>query len=288
MFENIDNSILLTPEAIRAEFKDNNDILDNEYKGFIYWFNKQVDKAMVRFKQGKDKNKLKNHVNHIDTADVPLYIKNELKNHIIRIDKINVPQYIRKLLSNFNTDFGDIDKFTDNEIKAVAREVAWVEQFLKANDWQYLGFGDMCVASDSDYKYTFHWRKFNASAKNSSYNPYNEANKTMKIIKGSALEKYDTPDIKSFISFFNKLAIKQLNDGASLTNNMNREIYLYSKDMPAKFRYTRKEKNSYKWYKICQPYLDYLSNNGWKIDYNDYASEYMPSNAEYTYYKFIF
>ena len=268
MFENIDNSSLLTPDMIRTEFNKNNDILDNEYKGFIYWFNKQVDKAMVRFKQGKD--------------------KNELKSHIIRIDKINVPQYIRKLLSNFNTDFGDIDKFTDNEIKAVAREVAWFEQFLKVNDWQYLGLGDMCVASDSDYKYTFHWRKFNASAKNSSYNPYNEANKTMKIIKGSALEKYDTPDIKSFISFFNKLAIKQLNDEASLTNNMNREIYLYSKDMPAKFRYTRKEKNSYKWYKICQPYLDYLSNNGWKIDYNDYASEYIPSNAEYTYYKFIF
>lgn len=268
MFENIDSSILLTPDMIKTEFNKNNDIIDNEYKGFIYWFNKQVDKAVVRFKQGKD--------------------KNELKSHVIRIDKVDTPQYIRKLLSNFNTDFGDIDKFTDNEIKALAREVAWIEQFLKANDWQYMGFGDMCVSSECDYKYTFHWRKVNDSVKNSSYNPYNEVNKTMKIIKGSTLEKYDTPDIKGFTTFFNKLAVKQLNDETNLTNNMNREIYLYSKDMPTKFRYIRKEKNSYKWYKIFQPYLDYLSDNGWKIEYADYTSEYIPSNAEYTYYKFIF
>ena len=268
MLENIDSSILLTQDIIKTEFNKNNDILDNEYKSFIYWFNKQVDKAIVRFERGKD--------------------KNELKSHVIRIDKVDTPQYMRKLLINFNTDFGNIDKFTDNEIKALAREVAWVEQFLKVNDWQYLGFGDMCVASDSDYKYTFHWRKFNASAKNSSYNPYNEANKTIKIIKGSALEKYDTPDINGFTTFFNKLAVKQLNDESNLTNHMNREIYLYSKDMPAKFRYTREEKNSYKRYNICQPYLDYLSDNGWKIEYNDENSKYTPRYADYTYYKFIY
>lgn len=110
----------------------------------------------------------------------------------------------------------------------------------------------------------------------------------MKLIKGSALEKYDNPDIKGFTTFFNKLAIKQLNDEASLTDNMNRVIYLYSKDMPAKFRYIKEEKNSYKRYKIYQPYLDYLSDNGWKIEYNDEVSKYTPRNADYTYYKFIY
>lgn len=268
MFENIDSSILLTPDMIKTEFNKNNDILDNEYKGFIYWFNKQVDKAIVRFKQGKD--------------------KNELKSHIIRIDIVDVPLCIDKLLRDCDTDFENSTKFTDVELKVMKREVTLFEQFLKANDWQYMGFGDMCVNSDSDYKYTFHWRKFNYKAKNSSFNPFNEVNKTMKIIKGSALEKYDTPDIKGFITFFNKLAVKQLNDESNLTNQMNREIYLYSKDMPAKFRYTREEKSSYKWYKICQPYLDYLSDNGWKIEYNDKDSEYTPINAEYNYYKFIF
>ena len=288
MFENIDNSILLTPEAIKTEFNKNNDILDNDYKGFIYWFNKQVNKAMVRFKQGKGKNELKNHVTHIDTANLPLYIKNELKNHIIRIDTADTPLYIRKLLKCCNNNFKYSTEFTDKEKQLMKREVAWLEQFLKANDWQYLGFGDMCVNSDSDYKYTFHWRKFNDSAKNSSFNPYNEVNKTMKIIKGSALDKYYTPDIDGFITFFNKLVVKQLNDESNLTNQMNREIYLYSKDMPAKFRYTREEKNSYKWYKIYQPYLDYLSDNGWKIEYNDEDSKYTPRNADYTYYKFTF
>lgn len=268
MFENIDNSILLTPDIIKTEFSKNNDILDNEYKGFIYWFNKQVDKAIVRFKQGKD--------------------KNELKSHIIRIDIADVPLYIDKLLRDCDTDFENSTELTDVELKVMKREVTLFEQFLKANDWQYLGFGDMCVSSDSDYKYTFHWRKFTDKTKNSSFNPFNEVNKTMKIIKGSTLEKYDTPDIKGFTTFFNKLAVKQLNDETNLTNNMNREIYLYSKDMPTKFRYIRKEKNSYKWYKIFQPYLDYLSDNGWKIEYADYTSEYIPSNAEYTYYKFIF
>lgn len=268
MFENIDNSILLTPDIIKTEFSKNNDILDNEYKGFIYWFNKQVDKAIVRFKQGKD--------------------KNELKSHIIRIDIADVPLYIDKLLRDCDTDFENSTELTDVELKVMKREVTLFKQFLKANDWQYLGFGDMCVSSDSDYKYTFHWRKFTDKTKNSSFNPFNEVNKTMKIIKGSTLEKYDTPDIKGFITFFNKLAVKQLNDESNLTNQMNREIYLYSKDMPAKFRYTREEKSSYKWYKICQPYLDYLSDNGWKIEYNDKDSEYISINAEYNYYKFTF
>lgn len=268
MFENIDNSSLLTPDMIRTEFRDNNDILDNYYKGFIYWFNKQVDKAIVRFKQGKD--------------------KNELKSHIIRIDSYDAPLYIRKLLRCCNASFSYSTEFTNKEKQVMKREVAWFEQFLKANNWQYMGFGDMCVNSDSDYRHTFHWRKFNNNPNNSSFNPYNEANEVIKIIKGSALEKYDTPDIKGFITFFNKLAVKQLNDESNLTNQMNREIYLYSKDMPAKFRYTRKEKNSYKWYKICQPYLDYLSDNGWKIEYNDEGSKYTPRDADYTYYKFTF
>lgn len=146
MFENIDSSILLTPDMIKTEFNKNNDILDNEYKGFIYWFNKQVDKAIVRFKQGKD--------------------KNELKSHIIRIDIADIPLYIHKLLSDCNTDFEDSTEFTDVELKVMKREVTLFEQFLKANDWQYMGFGDMCVDSDSGYKYTFHWRKFNYKTKN--------------------------------------------------------------------------------------------------------------------------
>lgn len=139
MFENIDNSSLLTPDIIKTEFRNSKDIICNDYKGFIYWFNKQVDKAIARFKQGKD--------------------KNALKSHVIRISNYDTPNYIRKLLRCCKTDFIEHStEFTETEAKVMKKEVNWLKQFLRDNGWQCLGLGDMGVSSDSDFKYTFHWK----------------------------------------------------------------------------------------------------------------------------------
>lgn len=275
MFDNIDTRKIITPDMVEKELEKHNDILGDKYKGFIYWFNKQVTKAMARFERGKD--------------------KKDLKNHYVRIRSDELPHDMYNLLSDCTLDFIEDKELSKEDKKAKNEAVNDFEDFLEFSGWEYIGYGFVYSNNDSDRKHIFHWISPKPSLQphlfNLEYNPYIEANKAIKIITGDKLAKYDTPDIDGFTSFFNNFIMRELNDETKIKDKMNKAIKLYNRDIPRSFRYISRIEplTHHKYYCIYKPYLDQLTVNGWGIKYvmPDYSSlvYYSPREA---YYKFTY
>lgn len=275
MFENIDTRKIITPDMVEKELEKHNDILGNKYKAFIYWFNNQVNKAIARFERGKD--------------------KKDLKNHYVRIDSDELSHDMDNLLNDCTLDFIEDKELSKEDRKAKKEAVNDFEDFLEFSGWEYRGYGFVYSNKDSDCKHIFHWISPKPSLQshlfNLEYNPYIEANKTIKIITGDKLAKYDTPDIAGFTSFFNNFIMQELNDETKIKDKMNKAIKLYNRDIPRSFRYISRVEpcNHHKYYCIYRPYLDQLTVNGWGIKYvmPDYSGlgYYSPREA---YYKFTY
>lgn len=275
MFDNIDTRKIITPDMVEKELEKHNDILGDKYKGFIYWFNKQVTKAMARFERGKD--------------------KKDLKNHYVRIRSDELPHDMYNLLSDCTLDFIEDKELSKEDKKAKNEAVNDFEDFLEFSGWEYIGYGFVYSNNDSDRKHIFHWISPKPSLQshlfNLECNPYIEANKAIKIITGDKLAKYDTPDIDGFTSFFNNFIMRELNDETKIKDKMNKAIKLYNRDIPRSFRYISRIEplTHHKYYCIYKPYLDQLTVNGWGIKYvmPDYSSlvYYSPREA---YYKFTY
>lgn len=275
MFENIDTRKIITPDMVEKELEKHNDILGDKYKGFIYWFNKQVNKAMARFERGKD--------------------KKDLKNHYVRINSDELSHDMYNLLSDCTLDFIEDKELSKEDKKAKNEAVNDFEDFLEFSGWEYIGYGFVYSNNDSDRKHIFHWISPKPSLQshlfNLECNPYIEANKAIKIITGDKLAKYDTPDIAGFTSFFNNFIMQELNDETKIKDKMNKAIKLYNRDIPKSFRYISRIEpfTHHKYYCIYRPYLDQLTVNGWGIQYvmPDYSSltYYSPREA---YYKFTY
>ena len=276
MFENIDTRKIITPDMVEKELEKHNDILGDKYKAFIYWFNNQVNKAIARFERGKD--------------------KKDLKNHYVRIDSDELSHDMDNLLNDCTLDFIEDKELSKEDRKAKKEAVNDFEDFLEFSGWEYRGYGFVYSNKDSDCKHIFHWISPKPSLQshlfNLEYNPYIEANKTIKIITGDKLAKYDTPDIAGFTSFFNNFIMQELNDETKIKDKMNKAIKLYNRDIPRSFRYiSRMEpfEHSHKYYCIYRPYLDQLTVNGWGIQYvmPDYSGLGYYTTRE-AYYKFTY
>lgn len=276
MFENIDTRKIITPDMVEKELKRHNDILSDKYKAFIYWFNNQVNKAIARFERGKD--------------------KKDLKNHYVRIDSDELSHDMDNLLNDCTLDFIEDKELSKEDRKAKKEAVNDFEDFLEFSGWEYRGYGFVYSNKDSDCKHIFHWISPKPSLQshlfNLEYNPYIEANKTIKIITGDKLAKYDTPDIAGFTNFFNNFIMQELNDETKIKDKMNKAIKLYNRDIPRSFRYiSRMEpfEHSHKYYCIYRPYLDQLTVNGWGIQYvmPDYSGLGYYTTRE-AYYKFTY
>lgn len=276
MFENIDTRKIITPDMVEKELEKHNDILGDKYKGFIYWFNKQVNKAMARFERGKD--------------------KKDLKNHYIRIDSDELSHDLYNLLNDCTLDFIEDKELSKEDKKARSKAVDDFEDFLEFSGWEYIGYGFVYSNKDSDRKHIFHWvspkPNLQSYLNDVKYNPYIKANKTIKIIAGDKLAKYDTPDIAGFTSFFNNFIMQELNDETKIKDKMNKAIKLYNRNIPKSFRYISRIEpfeHNHKYYCIYRPYLDQLAVSGWDIQYvmPDYSSiiYYSPREA---YYKFTY
>lgn len=276
MFENIDTRKIITPDMVEKELEKHNDILGDKYKAFIYWFNKQVTKAMARFERGKD--------------------KKDLKNHYVRISSDELSHDMDNLLNDCTLDFIEDKELSKEDKRAKDEAVNDFEEFLEFSGWEYRGYGFVYSNKDSDCKHIFHWvnhkPKLQSNLNDLKYNPYIYANKTIKIITGYKLAKYDTPDIAGFTSFFNNFIMQELNDEAKIKDKMNKVVKLYNRNIPRSFRYiSRMEpfEHSHKYYCIYRPYLDQLTVNGWGIQYvmPDYSSLSYFSTRE-AYYKFTY
>ena len=275
MFENIDTRKIITPDMVEKELEKHNDILGDKYKAFIYWFNNQVNKAIARFERGKD--------------------KKDLKNHYVRIDSDELSHDMYDLLSDCTLDFIEDKELSKEDKRAKDEAVSDFEEFLEFSGWEYIGYGFVYSSLNSDYRHIFHWinhkPKLQSNLNDLKYNPYINANKTIKIITGYKLAKYDTPDIAGFTSFFNNFIMQELNDETKIKDKMNKAIKLYNRDIPRSFRYISRVEpcNHHKYYCIYRPYLDQLTVNGWGIKYvmPDYSGlgYYSPREA---YYKFTY
>ena len=275
MFDNIDTSKIITADMVEKELEKHNDILCDKYKGFIYWFNKQVNKAITRFERGKD--------------------KKDLKNHYVRIDSDELSHALYNLLSDCTLEFRENKELSKEDIIARSEAVDDFEDFLEFSGWEYIGYGFVYSNNDSDRKHIFHWLSpkpnLQSYLNDAKYNPYIKANKTIKIITGDKLAKYDTSDIDGFTNFFNNFIMRELNDETKIKDKMNKVIKLYNRDIPRSFRYINRMEpfTHHKYYCIYRPYLDQLTVNGWGIQYvmPDYSSlaYYSPREA---YYKFTY
>lgn len=275
MFENIGiNEIrnTIAPDMVENELKKHNDILSDKYKTFIYWFNKQVTKAITRFEQGKD--------------------KNDLKNHYVRIDSDELSQDMDNLLNDCTLDFIEDKELSKEDAKAKSKAVNDFEDFLAFSGWEYRGYGFVYSNKDSDCKHIFHWiNPMPSSQSHLKYNPYIKASKTIKIITGDKLAKYDNPDIAGFNNFFNHFIIQELNDETKIKDKMNKVIKLYNRDIPKSFRYISRVEplTHHRYYCIYRPYLDQLIAMGWGVKYivPDYSSLAYFTTRE-AYYEFIY
>lgn len=275
MFEDInfyDAHNTISPDMVENELKRHNDILSDKYKTFIYWFNKQVNKAITRFEQGKD--------------------KNDLKNHYVRIDSDELSHDMYNLLSDCTLDFIENEELSKEDKKAKNEAVNDFEEFLEFSGWEYRGYGFVYSNKDSDCKHIFHWiNPMPNSQSHLKYNPYIKASKTIKIITGDKLAKYDNPDVAGFNNFFNHFIIQELNDETKIKDRMNKVIKLYNRDIPKSFRFISRMEplTHHRYYCIYRPYLDQLIAMGWGIKYivPDYSSLAYHSPRE-AYYEFIY
>lgn len=278
MFEDInffDAHNTITPDMVENELKRHNDILSDKYKTFIYWFNKQVNKAITRFEQGKD--------------------KNDLKNHYVRIDNDELSHDMCNLLNDCTLDFIEEKELSKEDKKVKSKAVNDFEDFLEFSGWEYIGYCFVYSNRDSDCKHVFHWINPMPSSQSIlddlKCNPYIKASKTIKIITGDKLAKYDNPDIDGFNNFFNSFLIQELNDETKIKDKMNKVIKLYNRNIPRSFRYISRLEllTHHKYYCIYRPYLDQLIAMGWGVKYivPDYSSLTYHSPSE-AYYEFTY